>query len=108
MVGAKCVAISASITGEPPLRFVARSYVLGLCRDCFICSNPDSDGKYGTACKLGGRLATDAFSFVTAKSSGLFLVACMVMRNASLPSASALVPVLLGCLSLKVMLWVMV
>ena len=46
--------------------------------------------------KLGGRLVTDAFSFVTAKSSGLFVVAYRVMRNASLPSASTLVPRLLG------------
>ena len=33
---------------------------------------------------------------MTAKSSGLFVVAYMVMRNASLPSASAFVPGLLG------------
>ena len=46
--------------------------------------------------KSGGRLVTDALSFATAKSSGLFVVAFMVMRNASLPSASALVPGLLG------------
>ena len=45
--------------------------------------------------KLGGRLVTDAFSFVTAKSSGLSVVAYRVMRNASLPSASTLVPVVL-------------
>ncbi len=51
VVGAKWVTVSASITGKSLLRFVARSYVLGLCRACFICSNPDSDGNYGTACK---------------------------------------------------------
>ena len=46
--------------------------------------------------KLGGRLVADALSFATEKSSGLFVVAYMVMRNASLPSASAFVPGLLG------------
>ena len=70
VVGKNCVTVSASITGKPSLRFVARSYVLGLCRACFIYSNLDSDGKYGTARKLGGRLATDALSFVTAFASG--------------------------------------
>ena len=95
MVGAHCVTISASITGKPPLSFIARSYVLGLCRACFICSNLDSDGKYGTARKLGGRLATDALSLVTAVASVYFFVAFMVMRIASLPSASTLVPGLL-------------
>ena len=70
VVGKKCVTVSASITGKPSLRFVARNYVLGLCRACFIYSNLDSDGKYGTARKLGGRLVTDALSFVTAFASG--------------------------------------
>ena len=75
---------------------------------CFICSNPDSDGNYGTARKFGGRLVTDALSFATAVAPGYFVVSFKVMRNASFPSASTLVPVLLGCLSLKVLLCVMV
>ena len=69
VVGAQCVTMSASITVRPPLSFVVRSYVLGLCRACFICSIPDSDGKYGTARKFGCRLAPDALSFVTAIAS---------------------------------------
>ena len=95
VVGVKWVTVSASITGKSLLRFVARSYVFGLCRACFICSNPDSDGNYGTARKFGGRLVTGTLSFATAVAPGYFVVTFKVMRNASLPSASTLLPVVL-------------
>ena len=70
---------------------------------CSACVERDSFVQFQTAMgsmvqpvNYRGRLTADAIAFVSAIASGSIVVAFMVMRNASLPSASALVPGLLG------------